>query len=151
MSANNPERMPHITVAPIGTQASSITLPVAYFKKRSRLKAARLMDIAGVAASNSNYLVITLQDSGSNPKVYASYDSRAANQGAISALGADLMTLGGGTVLGGTSGATATTVLGDSTNPEVDIPAGSTLVLKIAANGTVTTTGAVLNLLHYPL
>lgn len=151
MSTPNSERWPNVHSAPIGTQAADITLPVAYFRKRSRLKAARLMDIAGIVAHASNYVIITLQDSGATPKVYASYDSRSGAQGSIAALGADLMVLGGGSVLGGTSGATATTVLGDSTNPEVDVPAGSNLVLKIDCNGTVTTTGAVLSLESYPL
>lgn len=151
MSANNPERMPQIVSIPIGTQAASIVLPGAYFRKRSRLKAARIIDQAGVSASNSNYLTMTLESLAANPTVYASHDSRSANQGALVANTPALMTLGGGTVLGAASGAVAGTVLGDSTNPEVDVPAGESMVLRLAATGTVTSTKAVLQLELYPL
>jgi hypothetical protein len=110
-----------------------------------------LIDQAGVAASNSNYLTITLQDSAATPNVYASLDTRAANQGALTAQVAALMTLGGDTVLGPTSGAVATPVIGDSTNPEVDIAAGANLEISVVAGGTVTSTKMLLQLEFYPL
>lgn len=150
-SVVNSERMPNLLTIPIGTQASTITLPGAYFRKRCRLKEVRLIDQAGVAASNSNYLIVTLQDVSANPNVYASYETKAANQGALTALTPALMTLGGGSVLGSTAGAVATTVLGDSTNPEVDIAAGASLEIAIVAGGTVTFTDAVMQLEFYPL
>lgn len=150
-SVVNSERMPSVRTVPIGTQAATITLPVGYFRKRTRLKEARLNDLVGIAASNANYVTVTLQDVGPTPKVYASYDSRAANQGALTAYLAKLMTLGGGVVLGSVAGATATPVLGDTTNPEVDIPAGSNLQLLITVTGAVTFTTALLQMENYPL
>ncbi len=151
MTAVNSERMPNIVVIPVGTQAANIIVPVALFRKRSRLKAAYLIDQAGVVADNTNYLTMTLQGLEASPVVYGSWDTRAANQGALTANTAAQLTLGGGTVLGATSGAQAGTVIGDSTNPEVDVPAGNSMVFKIVKGGTVTTTAAVLQLEYYPL
>ncbi len=151
MSGPNAALWPQILTIPIGTQAADITLPGAYFRKRSRLKAVRLIDQTGVVADNTNYLIMTLESLAANPTVYASYETKVANQGTLTANTPALMTLGGGTVLGGTSGAAAGTVLGDSTNPEVDIPAGESMVFKIDANGTVTLTKAVVQLEFYPL
>ena len=151
MSGPMSERWPNVLAIPLGTQAASIELPGAYFRKRSRLKAAMLINQAGVTADPTNYLVLTLQDVGATPGVYASFDTRAANQGALTALVPAAMTLGGGTILGGTAGAVATTVLGDTTNPEVDIAAAGKLMVKITANATVQLTDAVLLIEFYPL
>tara|TARA_R100000329_G_scaffold145398_1_gene130912 strand:+ start:1919 stop:2311 length:393 start_codon:yes stop_codon:yes gene_type:complete len=54
------------------------------FDERVELVGATYTDKDGVAANNSNYLVITLENSDGS-KVYFSHDTRAANQGAITA------------------------------------------------------------------
>ena len=147
MSGPNAGLWPQLLTVPIGTQAATISLPAAYFRKHGKLKAVRLVDQAGVAADNTNFLTVTLQDSGATPKVYASYDSRAANQGALTALVSKLMTLGGGTVLGSTAGATATVVA----SGEVDVPAASNMILLVTVGGTGAFTKALLQLEFYPL
>jgi hypothetical protein len=136
------ERNPNINSVPIGTQAATITLPVMYVRKHSRIKLAHLIDQAGISASNSNYLQFSLQDLSSN--VYATYDTRAANEGALVANTPGAMTLSSPDV-----------VLEDPSAPlsqqEVDIPAGTSLVLVITAAGTVTSTKALIQIEYYPL
>ena len=133
MSAMNSERNPHVVSAVLGTQASTISLPLLYVRKKSRLKALRILDQAGISASNSNYLVMALKDE--NGVSYAQYDTRAAGQGALTAL------------VGGEAALESTLV----DNGEVEIPAGVSLKLVVTATGTVTLTKAVASLEMYSL
>lgn len=133
MSAVNSERLPNISPVYLGTQASTISLPLMYVRKKSRLKQVMLLDQAGISADNTNYLGIELQDQ--DGVVYASLDTRAAHEGALTALVGKEMTL--------------SSSLAD--NGEVEIPALSSLKLVITAHATVTTTKAMASLELYPL
>jgi len=142
MSMTLNERNTNIMPVFIGTQASTITLPVGYFRKHSRIKFVDLLDQAGISASNSNYLLFSLQDSSSN--VYATYDTRAAGQGAVTANSAAQFAIPSPDL---TNDSPYTPVAEE----EIDVPAGTQLNLVITANGTVTTTKALLQLEYYPL
>ena len=134
-SVVNSERLPNIVHLAIGTQAATITLPGPYVRKHSRLKYAHIIDQAGLVTGNTNYVTFSLQDLAAN--VYATYDTRAAGQGALVA---------------NTAGQMVDTSVSDSASqPEVDIPAGTQLVLVVTAGGTVTTTKAICQLELYPL
>lgn len=139
MSVTNSERLPNIVSIVVGTQAATITLPAMYARKRLRIKEVRYIDQLGVAADNTNYLQLSLQDGAGN--VYASLDTRAANNGALTANTSKKCTLGGSGV----------TVLGDSTNPEVDVAAGTDLLLVVTKNGTGVPTKGILQVECYPL
>ncbi len=139
MSAQNNEVNPNVVVIPLGTQAATITLPGFFMRKRARIKNVYLADQAGIAASASNYVGVKLQDNAGTPIVYASADTQA---GAV-ALTQYPIAL----AAGGGSGLDADQV----TAPEVDVPAGTMLNVKLTATGTVTTTKAVLIVEYYPL
>jgi hypothetical protein len=136
-SVMNSERMPNIATINVGTQAASITLPGLYFRKRSRIKEVKYIDQAGLAADNTNFLQLSLQDASS--VVYAALDTRAANQGALTANVAKVMPL--------------TTDVGDTvgSQPEADVAAATTLKLVVTKNGTGVPTLGVLQIEWYPL
>lgn len=137
MSLNNAERMPFVTALVIGTQAATKTLPGAYFRKKTRIKNVHVIDQAGVAADNTNFLQVSLQDLSGN--VYASYDTRAANQGALTAM---------------TPGAclkNTTYTHNGLTTGELEVPAGTTLQIVVTKNGTGVPTLATLQVEGYSL
>ena len=141
MSMTLNERVPQNVIIPVGSQSSTITLPAQYVRKRSRIKNVWAIDQAGVAADNTNYLTLSLQDSSSN--VYATYDSRAAAQGALTANVASALKL-----------ASPDLTLEDPNAPasqqEQDVPAGTQLQLVVTLHGSAVLTKALLEVEIYP-
>lgn len=137
MSMSLNERAPHLDEIHVGSQAATITLPGKIMRKHSRIKNVWVIDQAGIAADNANFLQLSLQ-SLDGSIVYATYDSRAANQGAIVANTPKLLAL--------------VNPVGDLANqPEVDVLAGSNMVLVVTKNGTAVPTLAKVLLEWYPL
>jgi hypothetical protein len=138
MSATRSDLLPNINTMPIGTQAASIVLPGMKMKSKSRIKSVSLINQAGLAADNTNFLQVILEDSAGND--LASVDSRAANQGALTAnVAKDLVLLspaGGSVVL---------------SNGELEVPAGSDLQINVVKNGTGVPTLAALQIEWYPV
>jgi hypothetical protein len=126
MSKNN-ENEPISVSIPLGnvTTDGSI-LPLLYLPKKAKLVSAYVMDGAGVSASNSNYLTLSLKN-GSD--VLATLDSRVANQGAL--------------VIN-----TALAMLVDATKQV--LAAGANLVMLYNESGTVAMTNAVVVLTYFP-
>ena len=142
MSATLNERNPNILVIPVGTQGASINLPAGYFRKHSRIKQFSIIDQAGVATSNSNYLTATLSDGTNN---YASHSTKTTAQGSLTALVA-----GVGVLLNPDEEIDSPNT--PAAEQETDIPAGTSLQLDIVLTGTgVTYTKAVALLEYYPL
>lgn len=137
MSATLNERNPNLDEVYIGTQGATITLQAKLFRKHSRIKNVWYVDQAGIAADNTNFLQVSLQDISGSP-VYAALDTRAAHDGAVTANVPIKMTL--------------SNPVGDVANqPEADVPAGSNLVAVITKNGTGVPTLAKLLIEWYPL
>lgn len=135
-SAINSERLPNVNTINVGTQAASINLPGMSFRKHSRIKEVRYIDQAGLAADNTNFLQISLQDGASN--VVASLDTRAAHDGALTALVSKVMALAA--------------PVGDTVNqPEADVVAGTDLKIVVTKNGTGVPTLGQLQIEWYPL
>ncbi len=82
MGYQDNEKNPLLVVVPLGTQGSDITLPAGLVPYKSLLKGAWIQDKAGIAASNTDYAVMQLKNGST---VLASYDTRAAGQGALAA------------------------------------------------------------------
>lgn len=120
MSAQSSIRNTLLVDAHIGTQAADVTLPVAHLPRKSVIKSVKLLDGVGVAADNSNYLLLSLQKGST---VIATLDTRAAGQGAITAHTAKSFVI----------------VAGQEEQLKL-----SDLKLVIDANGTVTLTNAKL-------
>lgn len=121
-SAVNPERMPYIASAYVGTLAATGTANGPYFRKKTRIKNIMLTDQAGIAADNTNFLTVSVQTLAGT--VVATYDTRAANQGALTALTAALMIIA------------ASTLLAADNSGEIEIPAGTQLKVVCTKNGT---------------
>jgi hypothetical protein len=143
MSMTLNERNPNIVDVIVGTQAASINLPSPYFRKHSRIKEVRYVDQAGIAASNANYITMSLQDTLGN--VYATLDTRATGQGAVTAFVALALALPNPDVTGEDPASE-----NPASNQETDIPAGTQLKLLLVAVGTVTTTLGRLLIEYYP-
>ncbi len=119
---NNPQV---VSVYLGGITTDNTQLPAICVPKKSKLLSAKIMDGAGIVASDSNYIVLTLKYGSVS---LAALDSRAAGEGALTA-----------------NTALAMTIAAD------DIPAGSNLVLDYQETGTVAMTNAQLVLEFYPL
>lgn len=141
MSMTLNERNPNIVEIGIGTQSATISLPGVYFRKRSRIKAVHYIDQAGIAADNTNFLQLSLQDASAN--VYATLDTRAAHDGAVTALVPIALELPNPDL---TIDAPATPVA----QQETDVPAGTALRLVVTKNGTGVPTLARLQIEYYP-
>jgi hypothetical protein len=126
MSKSN-ENSTHLVHIPLGSITADGSLPALYLPKKCRLVSAAVIDGAGIAADNSNYVTITLQNGST---VIASLDSRAANQGALTALVGKAMSM---------------------VSAEQDQAAGSSLKVVYDETGTVAMTNAVLvlEMFHY--
>jgi hypothetical protein len=126
MSMNN-ENSPQLVVVPLGSIAAAGSLPAVYLPKKCFIKSAAVIDQAGIAASDTNYVQLSLQNGST---VIAELDSRAAHENGLTAL------------------------VGKSLNmvaAEQSQAAGSTLKLVYAEGGTVQMTNAVLVLELFPL
>jgi hypothetical protein len=137
---NNSERMPNITIIPIGTLGATASVPGMYFRKKSRIKHVHYIDQAGIAADNTNFLQVVLEDLAGVD--YYTLDTRAANQGAVTALTPKELIQ-----------ATATNPqVGDATNdPEGEVAAGTSLKVTCTKNGTGVPTLGALQVEWYPL
>jgi hypothetical protein len=129
------ERLPNVVHVPIGTLAATTTLPGMYFRKKSRIKHVHLINQASLAADNTNYLQLSLQDVAGGNQEYAALDTRAAHEGALTAMTPKELTLTASLLTGG----------------EVEVPAGTTLQLVATKNGTGVPTLAELQIEWYPL
>lgn len=87
MSINN-ENNPHLVVVPLASITADGSLPALYLPKKAKILSAAVIDTAGIAASDSNYVDIRLQN-GSD--VIAELDSRAAHENGLTALVAKAM------------------------------------------------------------
>lgn len=132
-SAVNSERMPHVTHVQIGTQGATITLPGAYLRKKARIKNVYLLNQAGIAADNTNYLQLSLQTLAALE--YATLDTRAANDGAVTAMTPKALTQ----------------VSAQKVNGELELPAATALQLVVTKNGTGVPTLATLAIEWYSL
>jgi hypothetical protein len=142
MSMTLNERNPNIVEILIGTQAATISLPGIYFRKHSRIKAVHYIDQAGIAADNTNFLQLSLQDA--SAVQYATLDTRAAHDGANTALVPQAMDLVGPDL---TIDAPAT----PTAQQEVDVPAGTALRVVVTKNGTGVPTLGRMQIEYYPL
>lgn len=137
MSMTLNERNPNCDELYIDTQAATITLPGKVFRKHSRIKNVSFINQLGIAADNTNFLQLSLQ-SLDGSIIYATLDTRAAGQGAVVANVPKALALVG--------------PVGDVANqPEVDVLAGSNMVVVVTKNGTGVPTLAKLNIEWYPL
>lgn len=140
MSMTLNERNPNIAEIGIGTQAATITLTGIYFRKRARIKNIHYLDQAGIAADNTNFLQISVQDAAAN--VYATLDTRAAHDGANTAFVPQALEMPNPDL---TIDAAATPV----GQQETDVPAGTTLRVVITKNGTGVPTLGRLQIEYY--
>ena len=124
MSKNN-QNNPAVIVSHLGTVSTVGDYPICNLPARFVLVSVKLLDQAGIAADNTDYVTLTLKNGSSS---LASYDSRAANQGAATALVAKSFAL---------------------TAAEQVIAAGSDLKLSYAEGGTGTLTLAKVQLSGY--
>ena len=126
MSINNANN-PQLVVVPLGSIAADGSLPALYLPKKSYIKSAAVIDQAGIAASDTDFVQISLQNGAT---VIAEMDSRAAHEGALTAL------------------------VGKSLNmvsAQQEQAAGSSLKVVYEETGTVAMTSAILVLEIYPL
>lgn len=124
MSAQVNENNPHVMLIPIGSQNADKVLPGPKFPKNVRIKKVALLDQAGVAADDTNFLTIQLKDDGAS---IAEIDTRAANEGALTA-----------------------NVAKYAPETELDVAAGSQMSVDVNVSGTAVTTLALLQLEYYP-
>lgn len=82
MSKNN-ENNTHLVVVPLGSITADGSLPALYLPKKAYIKSVALINVAAIAASDTDYVQISLQN-GSD--VIAELDSRAAHENGIAAL-----------------------------------------------------------------
>lgn len=123
MGALRPEHVPFVLNLPLAS-ASADADPVAgamsYLHRKAKITSMAIIDGAGIAADNSNYILAKLQVGSS---VVGQYDSRDAGQGALAAnVGKE----------------------GVITDANSEIPAGSTLKAVYDETGTVGMTSAVM-------
>ena len=117
MSISN-ENNPCITVVGLGSITADLEVPAAYAAQGRVIKSVSVIDQAGIAASDTNYILLTLKNGATT---IATLDSRAAANGALTANVAKALTL-----------------------VVAAIAAGSTLTLDYDEEGTVAMTSAQL-------
>lgn len=89
MSLSN-ENNPMLVQIDLGSIAADGTIPALYLPKKSKILGAWIIDQAGIAASDSNYVDLRLQNGST---VVAELDSRAAHENGLTALEAKAMNL----------------------------------------------------------
>jgi len=120
---------PAVVTAYLGTISDAGVFPVFNLPKRFVMESVKLLDQAGIAADNTNYVTLTLKTGATSIAVL---DTRAANNGAVTAVVAKAFTLDAA-------------YNGEEAEP---LPAGD-YTLTYAEGGTGTTTAAVLQLCGY--
>ena len=116
MSAVNRMNLKQVITCWLGTCSTAGDYPMSYIPQNFVLTGAKLLDQAGIAANNTDFVTLTLKNGSTT---LGSLDTRSANQGAVTAL------------VGKAFAMTATTQ---------DVAAGSSLKLTYAEGGTGTTT-----------
>lgn len=122
-NANNPQN----AVINVGTYSTAGSVPLMVLPKKSRIKSIYLLDQAGIAADNTNYVTLQVK---LGSTVIASLDTRAANQGAVTALVAKAFAIVAG---------------------QEEQAAGSSLALLYAEGGSGTLTLGQIQIEFYPL
>ncbi len=125
MSAVNRQNLKQVITAHIGTVSDAGDYPVAYIPENFILTGAFLLDQSGIAASDTNYVTLTLKNGSTALGVL---DTRSANQGAATALVAKAFSM---------------------TAAKQTIAAASSLKVTYAEGGTGTTTLAKIALVGY--
>lgn len=121
------ENNPYTIHIPLGSPSSDATVIAGHFGKRTKIKSAKLINGAAIAASDTNYAQVHLKIGST---VIAEIDTRAAHEnGLADKVGKSVNISGDGTIASGSD----VTVLYDETD------AGTNVAL----------TGAVLSLLVY--
>lgn len=133
MSKSN-ENNPDVINCWLGTVSTAGTYPLTYLPKNFILKDVRVVDQAGIAADNTNYVTLTVKQGAT---ALAAYDSRAANQGALTANVSKSAALDAGVTTGLVANGVAN-----------EVPAGDVSV-TYAEGGTGTTTGMQVVLYGY--
>ncbi len=120
----------------IGTQAATASVPGMVFAQKSRIKKVSLLNGAAITADNTNYLQVSMKDL--DDVEYAELDTRAAHEGALTALTPKVLNL-------------ASAKLASDNSGELEVPAGTTLKIVATKNGTGVPTDACLVIEWYPL
>jgi archaellum component FlaF (FlaF/FlaG flagellin family) len=137
MSAMRSDLIPNVSVINIGSQAASIILPGMLFKSKSKIKSVSLINQTALAADNTNFLQVVLEDLSGND--LATVDTRAANQGALVAMTPkDAVLSAGG-------------VITKDSHGELLVPAGAGVQINVIKNGTGVPTLAQIQIEWYPL
>ena len=131
----NNENNPHVGIVEVGTQGTDNTqIGCMHFPKKSVIKSVKLMDNAGVVASDVNFVEVALKNQAGDV-IVAELDSRAAHENGLGAKQAKAMNLVGA----------------DAGVGGVVVPAGTNLYFDYQESGTVTLTLAKLFIEYYPL
>jgi len=87
MGAQNNENNPHSFVAYLGTVSDAGDYPVCHLPKRFKISKVVLLDQNGIAASDTNYVQLSLKKKqvGESAVEVAECDTRAAHEGAATA------------------------------------------------------------------
>lgn len=125
--AKNNENNPQSVVVPLGSITADGSLPALYLPKKSKILSAHVIDTAGIAASDTDFVDIRLQNGST---VIAELDSRAAHENGLTALVAKALNV----------------VEADSV-----VAAGSSLKVVYNETGTVAMTTAVMVISFFPL
>lgn len=125
MSAVNRMNLKQVITCWLGTVSTAGDYCLSYLPQNFVLTGAKILDQNGIAASDTNYVTLTLKNGTTS---LGSYDSRTANQGAATALVAKAFAM---------------------TSATQDVAAGSSLKMTYAEGGTGTTTLAQIVLEGY--
>jgi hypothetical protein len=121
------ENNPISVVVAQGNVTANQETGVFYLPKKSKIVSLHLMDSVGIAANDTDYITVSLKKGST---VVASYDSRAANQGALTALVAKAAAIVSG---------------------QEEQDADSSLSLDIVLEGAAVITAGSMVLTYYPL
>lgn len=125
MGAANNQNNPVVLPMYLGTVSTAGDYPLCYLPKKFVLLGAKLLDKAGITADNTNYVTLTLKN---GTTALGSLDTRAANQGAVTAVVAKSFSM---------------------TAAEQELASGSSLKLTYAEGGSGTLTLAQVQLYGY--
>lgn len=118
MGAPNNQNNPVAIVVPLGSPSADLTVPaVSTNRRRLVIEKVQIMNGAIIAASDTDYAVINLKN---DSTVLASYDSRAAGEGAIAANVAGDFDLDAAVAVDGFSAAALVVEAGQSLSVQYD-------------------------------
>jgi hypothetical protein len=123
----NRSRVPVSIPCNLGTVSDAGSIALTYFHKKFQLTGVKLLDGAGIAANDTNYVTLAVMNGAAT---LATLDTRAAGQGAVTALVGKAFDIEG-------------------TDTEKTIAAGSSIHVVYAEGGTGTTTLAKIVLEGY--